>query len=77
MNFDENIGMKTNLGNADRVIRILVAIIIATLYFTNIISGTLALILLVVAGVLFLTAIMAFCPLYFILHLNSNKKEIQ
>jgi len=77
MNFDENIGMKTNLGNADRVIRIILAMIIATLYFTNIISGTLALVLLIVAGVLFLTAVISFCPLYFILHLNSSKKQIQ
>ena len=46
-------------------------------YFTNIISGTLALVLLIVAGVLFLTAVISFCPLYFILHLNSSKKQIQ
>jgi len=77
MNFVENLGMKTNLSNTDRVIRIILAMVIAALYFTNIISGTLALIVLIVAGVLFLTAIISFCPIYYILHLNSSKKQPQ
>jgi hypothetical protein len=57
--------MKTkNMGNADRIIRILAAIVIAALYFANIISGTLAIILLVVAAAFILTSLIGFCPLY-------------
>jgi hypothetical protein len=67
--------MKPNLGIADKVARILVAIVIAGLYFANIISGTLAIVLLVLAGVLILTGFMSFCPLYFAFGISTRKKE--
>lgn len=56
--------MKKNMGTTDRVIRILIAAVIAGLYFTNVISGTLGLVLLVVAGIFVLTSLVSFCPLY-------------
>ncbi|MEO9965767.1 MAG: DUF2892 domain-containing protein [Reichenbachiella sp.] len=56
--------MKKNMGNADRVLRVVVAAIIATLYNAGIISGILAIILLVLAGVFILTSFVSFCPLY-------------
>ena len=56
--------MKKNMGAADRVIRVLIAIIIGFLYYTGAISGTLAIILLVLAGVFILTSFISFCPLY-------------
>ncbi len=56
--------MKTNMGSADRIIRVVVAAIIALLYYYGIISGTLGVILLVVAGVFVLTSLFGFCPLY-------------
>ena len=52
------------MGTADRIFRILVAIGIAGLYFANLISGTTAIILLVLAGVFILTSFISFCPLY-------------
>lgn len=66
--------MKKNMGTADKVLRILVAIIIAGLYFTNIISGTIAIILLVIAGVFILTSSMSFCPLYLPFGISTRKK---
>jgi hypothetical protein len=66
--------MKPNMGAADKVVRILVAIVIAGLYFTNIISGTLAIILLVFAGVFILTSFMSFCPLYLPFGISTRKK---
>lgn len=62
------------MGTIDKVIRILVAIVIAVLYFTNIISGTLAIILLALAGVFILTSFMSFCPLYLPFGLSTRKK---
>ena len=62
------------MGTIDKVIRILVAIVIAVLYFTNIISGTLAIIFLVLAGVFILTSFMSFCPLYLPFGLSTRKK---
>jgi hypothetical protein len=56
--------MKKNMGTADRVIRFIIAAIIATLYFTNVITGTLGIVLLVLAGVFVLTSLISFCPLY-------------
>jgi len=56
--------MKKNMGNADRIVRLLVAAIIAVLYFTNIITGTLGIVLLVLAAVFVLTSLISFCPLY-------------
>ena len=56
--------MKKNMGSADRIIRIVIAVLIGILYFTNILSGTLGLILLGLAGVFVLTSFMSFCPIY-------------
>lgn len=56
--------MKKNMGSADRIIRFIVAAIIAVLYFKEIIGGTLGIILLVLAGIFVLTSFVSFCPLY-------------
>jgi len=56
--------MKKNMGTVDKVIRILIAIIVAILYFTNVITGTLGIVLLILAGVFVLTSLISFCPLY-------------
>ncbi len=67
--------MKPNMGTADKVLRILAAIVIAILYFTNVISGTLAIILLVLAGVFILTSFISFCPLYLPFGISTRKKD--
>ncbi len=56
--------MKKNMGVADRVIRVVIAAVIAILYFTNVISGTLGIVLLIIGAVFLLTSIVGFCPLY-------------
>lgn len=56
--------MKRNMSNADRGIRVIIAAIIAALYFTGTISGTLGIVLLVLGGVFVLTSLIGFCPLY-------------
>jgi hypothetical protein len=67
--------MKKNMGTIDKVIRILVAVVVVVLYFTNVISGTLGIILLILAGVFVLTSLLGFCPLYLPIGLSTNKKE--
>lgn len=52
------------MGTADKAIRIIIAAVIAVLYFAGIIPGTLGIILLVLAGVFVLTSLISFCPLY-------------
>jgi hypothetical protein len=67
--------MKKNLGNLDRAIRVILGILFAVLYFTNVISGTAGIILMVIGIVFILTAIFSFCPIYWPLGLSSRKKE--
>ena len=66
--------MKKNMGSLDRTVRIIVAALIAVLYFTGIIHGTWAIILLVLAVVFVLTSFVSFCPLYAIFGINTCKK---
>ncbi|SNS83115.1 Protein of unknown function [Ekhidna lutea] len=56
--------MKKNMGSMDRIIRVILAAIMAYLYFTNVITGTLGLVLIILAGVFVLTSFISFCPLY-------------
>jgi len=67
--------MKKNMGSADKIVRVLFAIIIAILYFTNQITGAAAIVLGVFAVVLILTSVMGFCPLYSMIKLSTIKKE--
>ncbi|MEQ8361049.1 MAG: DUF2892 domain-containing protein [Cytophagales bacterium] len=70
--------MKRNMGSADRIIRVIIAAIIATLYFTNILTGTLGIVLLVLAGIFVMTSLISFCPLYTIFGLRTcpMKKDL-
>jgi len=67
--------MKKNMGNADRIIRVLVAVVVAVLYFTNQISGTLAAILGLFAVIFVLTSFMSFCPLYLPFKFSTRKSD--
>ena len=67
--------MKKNIGNADKIIRIIAAVIIALLYFTQQISGTTVIILLILAGIFILTSFISFCPLYLPFGISTRKKE--
>ena len=65
--------MKKNMGSADRIFRILIAVVIAVLYWQGIITGTLAILLLVVGGIFLLTSIVSLCPLYSVIGMNTCK----
>ncbi len=56
--------MKKNMGGLDRFIRLAIALVIGALAYFNVISGTLAIVLLILAGVFALTSFVSFCPLY-------------
>lgn len=65
------------MGNTDRIVRIVIAAVIAVLYYTGTLSGTLGLVLLILAGVFVLTSLISFCPLYAPFGINTcpAKKE--
>lgn len=52
------------MGIVDRVIRVLIAVIVGVLFFTNILTGTLGLILLVLSVLFVITSAISFCPIY-------------
>ena len=56
--------MTKNMGSIDRGIRFGAAVLIAVLYFTGVISGTVALILGIVAVIFILTSFVGTCPAY-------------
>ena len=63
--------MNKNMGSADRIIRIALALVFTTLYFTNTVTGTVGLILLIGGGVFVLTSLVSFCPLYTLLGIKT------
>jgi O-antigen/teichoic acid export membrane protein len=63
-----------NMGSIDRIIRVLLAAIVFVLIFTNVLSGTLAWVLGILAGIFLLTSFVSFCPLY-VPFKFSTKKE--
>jgi Protein of unknown function (DUF2892) len=67
--------MKPNMGTTDKIIRLAMAALVAILYFTDVIPGTLGIILLIVAGVFVLTSLISFCPLYPLLGMNTKEKK--
>lgn len=52
------------MGSIDKIVRVIIAAVVAGLYYAGIISGTLGIVLLVLAGVFVLTSLVSFCPLY-------------
>jgi hypothetical protein len=66
--------MKRNMGTTDRVVRVVIAFLIAGFYLGGAISGTLAVILGIIAVVFLLTSAMGFCLLYLPLNITTCKK---
>lgn len=66
--------MKKNMGNIDRALRVIVALVVAVLYFTGLISGTVAIILGILAAVFILTSLVGTCPLYLPFGLSTKKE---
>ncbi len=67
--------MKKNVGSIDVIIRLLIAIVLTILYFNGIIAGTWGIVLLVVAGILLITSMIGFCPLYLLFKINTCRKR--
>lgn len=65
--------MTKNMGNIDRIIRVLIALAVVVLFMTNVISGTVAIVLGAVAGIFVLTSLVGTCPLYKLFGISSCK----
>jgi len=67
--------MKKNMGNPDRMIRILAAVVIAILYFGKLVTGTAAILLGLLAIAFIVTSLVGFCPFYRPFRISTNKKS--
>jgi hypothetical protein len=67
--------MKPNMGTFDRILRVLIAIVVVGLYATGNLSGTTAVILLVLSGIFILTSFISFCPLYLPFGISTLPKK--
>ena len=66
--------MKKNVNSIDKVIRILLAVVLAILVLTNQVTGIIAILFGVLAVVLLLTSFLSFCPIYALLNISTLKK---
>lgn len=67
--------MKKNMGMADRIIRLIIAAVILVLFLTNVITGALGIVLLVLAAIFVITSFIKVCPLYLPFGISTSKKK--
>lgn len=67
--------MLQNMGTTDRIIRIAVVVVIAALYFGGQLSGTVAIVLGIIAVAFLLTGLVGFCPAYFPFKISTLRKK--
>ncbi len=67
--------MKKNMGNIDKIVRLLLAVVISILFLTKIISGTLGVVLVVISAIFLLTSLIGFCPLYALFGFSTCPKK--
>ena len=68
--------MKKNMGSADRIIRLIIAVVVVALYFTGVIGGTVGIVLIALSVVFVLTSLISFCPLYLPFGLDTLRKKV-
>ncbi len=70
--------MKKNMGNTDRIIRLLLSFVLGILWFQNVVGGPLGVLLVLFAGIFFFTSIAGVCPFYTLLGISTlpHKKQL-
>ncbi len=63
--------MKKNVGNLDRILRLVLAVAFVVLYYTGVLTGTLGLVLVVLGAVFALTSFISWCPIYAVIGVNT------
>ena len=67
--------MEKNMGLSDRIIRVILSAIFVTLYLTNVITGTIGIVLIVLSVVFLLTSFISFCPIYKVFGWSTSRKK--
>ena len=66
--------MKKNMGNADRIIRLAIALLLMYLNITESLNGTISIVMWVVSVVFLITSLLAYCPLYSLIGISTCSK---
>jgi hypothetical protein len=66
--------MKKNVGTIDKAVRLLIAVVVVVLYFTHVITGVLAVVLLALAAIFVVTSLISLCPIWLALGISTRKK---
>jgi hypothetical protein len=66
--------MKKNMGAIDRTLRLLFAVVFAVLYLTDVITGTLGVVILLIALMFAVTGLIGICPLYLPFGITTLRK---
>lgn len=68
--------MKRNMGNVDKLVRLIIAAIVLLLFLFDVIDGAVAIVLLAISGIFVLTSLVSFCPLYTLVGMNTCKRKV-
>ncbi len=63
------------MGNADKLIRFIIAIAIGVLYYQDILKGYLGIVLMIFAIIFLITSFISFCPLYSLFGIKTCKTK--
>jgi hypothetical protein len=64
-----------NMGKADKIVRVLIAVLFTFLFLNQVVTGIMGVILVILAGVFLLTSVVGTCPLYLPFKINTNHKK--
>jgi hypothetical protein len=67
--------MKTNESWTDRIIRIILGLALGALVLLKIVTGVAAIVVGVVAAIIFLTGVVGFCAIYALFGLSTHKAK--
>jgi hypothetical protein len=67
--------MKSNMSSTDRIGRVIFAVLVVLLYLMDIISGSVAIVLFVIAAIFVATSAISFCPIYTIFGINTKRSN--
>ena len=63
--------MKKNMGRADRIFRVVVALVLGVLYFSGTVSGAPGIVLLILGVIFLVTGLVGYCGIYSLMGKNS------
>ena len=66
--------MTKNVGNTDKLVRLIIAVVLFLLVYTEKITGNMQIVALLVAMIAAVTSLLNYCPLYTLFKINTNKK---